>query len=345
MYSSRLALHSSAQSTTLPGTTTNPISSPQPLPQTPNRAKRLASPPTPSSRLRSPLARISTTLDPYFSRPACVQSTHSSTHLTSIGNLLSTPYDSDSEDEVLTPHHSRPLDRPRSGTVQKYLGIPKIVRSHVSRTQVGEIDDDLDGDVIAFDRPGPVPPTKTDWRQSNESGILIYPSVSIPLSPLRYPAPTRPPLLTPPATPTHRLDQVSTPMLATPRSITPLSVPPNASPISPLLAAPPQPHFNSISSPSSPFSTSDNRSSISSDSTWGYQIMLEKKALFRGGDELISPFAMSTEALRQESRLRHHIRAGSSAFSRRFSAAYKSDQIAHWNRCALPLSEGSTALT
>ncbi|CAD6583229.1 MAG: hypothetical protein TREMPRED_003503 [Tremellales sp. Tagirdzhanova-0007] len=311
-----MSTSSSAQTTSTAKMPTNPFSSPQPQPQSPNRAKRLSSSPspdasdTPSSRrfdpqpqLRSPLARMSTTSGSYFSRPARVQSTHSSTHLTLIGNLLSTPYDSDSEDEVLTPHQPHPSSRPRAGTVQKYLSVPKIVRSHVSRSQIGEIEEDLDGDVIAFDRPCPVP-SKRDWRQSNESGILIYPPGSMPHTPPRYPARTHPTLFTPPATTSHRPGQALTPGLKTPRPITPLSLPPPASPISPLLAAPPRPHFNSKSSPSSPFSNSDNRSSTSSDSTCGYQLMLEKKALFRSGDEeLMSPFSMSTESFRQEKHL------------------------------------------
>ena len=82
-------------------------------------------------------------------------------------------------------------------------------------------------------------------------------------------------------------------------------LPAPSTPISPFLASPPQPHLpvgsnghgyanTQLAPPSSPFAKPPNRSSAvsSNESISGYDAMVEKKALFRGGEEeLISPFS------------------------------------------------------
>ncbi|WVQ97944.1 hypothetical protein IAU59_005063 [Kwoniella sp. CBS 9459] len=80
--------------------------------------------------------------------------------------------------------------------------------------------------------------------------------------------------------------------LSPPRTIT---LPPPSSPISPLLAAPPKPHFSPLSPPSSPFashSSSSGRPDSTNGSIRGFDAMAEKKAFFREGqEELMSPFS------------------------------------------------------
>ncbi|WWC59371.1 uncharacterized protein I303_101923 [Kwoniella dejecticola CBS 10117] len=89
--------------------------------------------------------------------------------------------------------------------------------------------------------------------------------------------------------------RIDTSSLSPPRTIL---LPPPASPISPMLAAPPQPHFSPLSLPSSPFAKSSalghghGKTDSMNGSIRGFDIMAEKKALFREGqEELMSPFS------------------------------------------------------
>ncbi|WVF69913.1 hypothetical protein IAT40_004697 [Kwoniella sp. CBS 6097] len=97
----------------------------------------------------------------------------------------------------------------------------------------------------------------------------------------------------PPPTRTGRPQQprLNTSSLSPPRTI---ALPPPSSPISPLLAAPPKPHFSPLSPPSSPFASpsANGRPDSTNGSIRGFDAMAEKKAFFREGqEELMSPFS------------------------------------------------------
>jgi len=150
----------------------------------------------------------------------------------------------------------------------------------------GEFGDD--GDINGFGQPSP----KASWRSSDYSGILIYPPTStnhsirpIPHTPPRYPARTQAKLFTPP---TQNQQRPLSPFVA----ITGLkySSPP-ASPISPLLAAPPKTHFSSLGSPASPFSVVSYVWSSSSGESGGYEFMGKRGVSWGGRRKLGSPFS------------------------------------------------------
>ncbi|GFZ46636.1 hypothetical protein JCM24511_03856 [Saitozyma sp. JCM 24511] len=135
-----------------------------------------------------------------------------------------------------------------------------------------------------------------------------------------YPAPTRPTLISPyaspaPSSPAQR-PTISIPYTSAPspsstasssHALLPpgalsIALPPPSSPISPLLAMPPSahsrspPHSHSIDPilPSSPFATpsSHTRNSSASESIRGYDILTEKRAMFREGqEEIANPFS------------------------------------------------------
>ncbi|WVR04543.1 hypothetical protein IAU60_001550 [Kwoniella sp. DSM 27419] len=72
-------------------------------------------------------------------------------------------------------------------------------------------------------------------------------------------------------------------------------LPPPTSPISPMLAAPPRPRLKPLSPPSSPFAQGTGLTRVDSSdngSVRGFDVMVEKKALFREGqEELLNPFS------------------------------------------------------
>ncbi|WWD00465.1 hypothetical protein V866_007380 [Kwoniella sp. B9012] len=195
------------------------------------------------------------------------------------------------------------------------------------KSQAGELDnwednqDDHDGREELEPPRSPLKRSEERGRQSDESGRVRpltvvefpeptlqpdqghgrgYPNSNAPPSysnsnstsgyprtpPRSNPNPTNAPLR-----PNPRID---TSGLSPPRTIL---LPPPSSPISPLLAAPPRPHFSPLSSPSSPFASPGagghgRADSVSNGSIRGFDIMAEKKALFREGqEELFTPFS------------------------------------------------------
>lgn len=117
-------------------------------------------------------------------------------NLSSIGNFLSSPYDSDEEDEIvnLSKIHFPPVAR--AWTVGKAQGD----RNDVSPRRDGGVDEDDNDDwgIVRF------PAIRMSWRQSKESDISLPPAITIHPTPCpvqhtppRYPAASRPPLLSP----------------------------------------------------------------------------------------------------------------------------------------------------
>ncbi|WRT64881.1 uncharacterized protein IL334_001817 [Kwoniella shivajii] len=112
-----------------------------------------------------------------------------------------------------------------------------------------------------------------------------------------------------------------------------INLPPPSSPISPLLAAPPLPHFSPLSPPSSPFASArgvrQDRPDSTNGSIRGFDIMAEKKALFREGqEELMSPFATRrTERARQgRAQTKSAFLASGMDFWKRFNAHAELDE-------------------
>ncbi|WWC87027.1 uncharacterized protein L201_001910 [Kwoniella dendrophila CBS 6074] len=120
--------------------------------------------------------------------------------------------------------------------------------------------------------------------------------------------------------------------LSPPRTI---MLPPPSSPISPLLAAPPKPVFSSLSPPSSPFASPSRHGrggSSSNGSIRGFDVMAEKKALFREGqEELISPFSTRRDkpgrsGLNGKSQTKSAFLASGMDFWKRFEGHVKLDE-------------------
>lgn len=123
----------------------------------------------------------------------------------------------------------------------------------------------------------------------------------------------------------------------------PILLPAPASPISPLLAAPRQAHYSPLPSPSSshpsphrhPPSSSPStpthilphaRASSTSASIKGFDLLGEKMAFFREGEEeLITPF--SQRSRNKPSPLSNGVRASEADFWKRFSASVRLDEI------------------
>ncbi|WWC67832.1 uncharacterized protein I206_101749 [Kwoniella pini CBS 10737] len=128
--------------------------------------------------------------------------------------------------------------------------------------------------------------------------------------------------------------RINTTSLTPPRVIL---LPPSTSPISPMLAAPPQSHFSPLSSPSSPFTSSykengHGKTDSINGSIRGYDIMVEKKALFREGqEELMSPFSTRREkpgrsGLNRKSQTKSTFLASGMDFWKRFNVHVKLDE-------------------
>ncbi|WVQ92887.1 hypothetical protein IAS59_006705 [Cryptococcus gattii] len=123
----------------------------------------------------------------------------------------------------------------------------------------------------------------------------------------------------------------------------PILFPAPASPISPLLAAPPQAHYFPLPSPSSshpsphrhtPSSSPSTprhilphaRASSTSESIKGFDLLAEKKAFFREGEEeLITPF--SPRPRNKPSPLSNGVRVSGADFWKRFSVSVRLDEI------------------
>lgn len=188
-------------------------------------------------------------------------------------------------------------------------------------------------------------PTHPSTNQS--SGPIAFP-------PVTKPHPMRPHIhiptihCTPPGgTPPRIVNQNRPTLQSSPERFTIPELPCSGTPVSPALAAPPQFSNSPLSPPRSPFSQDASSrgsvSSISSDSIKGFEMMKEKKALFRGGeDELSSPFSPRKQGLndvringagRQESGLRVGARKSMARgvsgvdFWKRFSMSVRLDQV------------------
>ncbi|OCF37430.1 hypothetical protein I316_00551 [Kwoniella heveanensis BCC8398] len=116
--------------------------------------------------------------------------------------------------------------------------------------------------------------------------------------------------------------------LSPPRTI---ALPPPSSPISPLLAAPPKPHFSPLSPPSSPFAkpSSNGRPDSTNGSIRGFDAMAEKKAFFREGqEELMSPFSTRRTERKRAGRAntKSAIMLSGMDFWKRFSVHVKLDE-------------------
>jgi hypothetical protein len=171
------------------------------------------------------------------------------------------------------------------------------------------------------------PPIRTTPTPPQPRQLPIQSEIHTP------PRPTRPTILTSslpqPAQPTQPL--------ALPSISHPHVLPPPSSPISPYLAAPP---LQTPPSPYSPASTPrDSTMSTglpTSESIQGFQKMVEKKALFRGGEEeLMSPFSPRRAGKRQECGLRtgglgngNGGRVSGMDFWKRFSVSVRLDEVA-----------------
>ncbi|WWD22090.1 hypothetical protein CI109_106579 [Kwoniella shandongensis] len=331
----------------------------------------------------------------------------------SIGNLLSTPYDTDDSDgeELVTPYNQSPINerRPSPLPTATTEGHNDVLEARVKSYESGihtDYSDDDDGSTIRFKPHTPIkegtrwsgasrqrhqsvesrPPTIVEfpepslqpsqghgfgYPQSTASGTTaaLRPSMSrstsnpnvgpntqqhreVPRTPTRSrtvpdpssmgypPSPSTNYHLSPHHRPTQPQISITTtfPLTSPQRSFV---LPPPSSPISPLLAAPPKSHISPLSPPISPFATSSgggsggrSRSSSTSESIRGFDIMTEKKALFREGhEELMSPFSprmkgMKPLALASESGLRNGgtRRASGMDFWKRFSVSVRVDE-------------------
>ncbi|ORX34471.1 hypothetical protein BD324DRAFT_610076 [Kockovaella imperatae] len=203
---------------------------------------------------------------------------------------------------TFTPHDGS--DGPRAGA-RRDRAPDKVsfLESHDRvRSLSGQVDDDSSTErrsIVHFPSPNtgypPMSQIRSDTsrqpspQQSTNHSLRPSPRIVVPMSPR-----------TPPAA-----HQVSRQVYAIPQ------LPPTGTPVSPHLAAPPASPAPSLSPPKSPFaepSLASHRSSTSSESIAGYDLLKEKKALFRGGeDEVFSP--ISPRKGRQESGLRPGARA------------------------------------
>ncbi|KAK4684839.1 hypothetical protein P7C73_g5329, partial [Tremellales sp. Uapishka_1] len=222
----------------------------------------------------------------------------SSAPLSSIGNLLSAMSDTDDEDDY-KPSVQKAEGRPRVGSISQAVatanGVPRV-RSHE-----GEIDE----------RP---------------RTIIDFPDPMLTPAP-RYPSRTHdaynPQRPIPPETP------------YSPRPSAPHHLPPPSSPISPMLAAPP----SLFTPPRSPFASPgvDNRASVASttDSIRAFDIMKEKRALFREGQEdIMVPFSPRPRAKdgKRATRMSRMFGLGgtptSGDFWKRYSTSVRLDEVA-----------------
>ena len=277
---------------------------------------------------------------------------------TSIGNMLSSPYDDDEDHpEVIrtpvTPPRKAPPAHPRLGTVRESKYQPPRKAALVERVQSfeGQVDqresyydsDEEQGTVLAFDRPSPSSPAKS--TQTAESGRVRPPTVvhfpEPTISPLRSPAPIRHhqpprPIIHIPNTPTRSAAPIRAHSPGGQFTIP--ALPCSGTPVSPHLALPRSP-FAMVNSPGARGSVS----SISSESIKGFDLMKEKKALFREGqEELLTPFSPRRIGGGQESGLRPGPRKGVGRgvstvdFWKRFSVSVRLDQVAGKERWVVP---------
>ena len=232
--------------------------------------------------------------------------------------------------------------------------LAKIDRVHSIACQVEDDNDPKDGEYLDIDKSPKTPEKPEKYSHTHPRPLpsnIQYPApTASPRSPLKPPPPHPSASPTPPR-PTRPVQTLRFPYPATPPHVIPtISIPsppytflslPNSTPISPHLALPPlspprTPFSASSFSPSSSSGRSPVRESTSSDSLTGFEVMREKKALFRD-DELLSPFSPRTT--RQESGLRPSPRRviarnvgqmeSGVDFWKRFSMSVKLEQITH----------------
>ena len=190
--------------------------------------------------------------------------------------------ESEESEEIVTP-----VERPGPRVGDKRDKTPeKVVGEDCTRSLEGSVGDE---DIISF------PATGVEERTPKRKTVIDFPAPNL------HPVKSRSPPMSHPAPDVSRGAQPPRPSLSTPRgnTYTIPHLPSSGVPISPHLAAPPG---TALSPPRSPFA-SPARSSGSSESITGLDLLKEKKALVRGGDdEVFSP--ISPRKGRQESGLR-----------------------------------------
>lgn len=279
--------------------------------------------------------------------PLYRHSTASTDGFASIGNTIASPYNSEDESHeslrtLITPQSSPP----RVGIVQETRYLPPGKDALIARVQSYEgkldrdgsyysdefdDDNDEDGGMLAFDKPspGPSPRKEQETRPAARPITVVHFPEPTLISPMRShepirSSPQRPQIQIPSSSPSPRpiLHHDSSGHFTIP------TLPCSGTPVSPHLAL-----------PRSPFAAAqagfrESVSSISSESIRGFEVMKDKKALFRGGEEeLMSPFSPRTTGGRQESGLRPGPRRGGARgvstvdFWKRFSVSVRLDQV------------------
>lgn len=286
-------------------------------------------------------------------------STASGTDFAAIGNMLASPYDASEDESFETLKTPVTPERPRMGKVResRYQAPGKDTLMKRIQSFEGELktagkhlrdsiySDDEDGAILAFDKPSPrksilkTTTTNTQSRSVRPPTVVHFPQPTF-VSPVRSAEPirshpVRPHIQIPGSPEGHHIGS-SADGHQNDAYIIP-SLPCSGTPVSPHLALPP------LAPPRSPFAAAaaayngpgsrGSVSSISSESIKGYEVMKEKKALFREGeDELLSPF--SPRKGRQESGLRTGPRRGVNRgvstvdFWKRFSVSVRMNQAA-----------------
>ncbi|KIR57661.1 hypothetical protein I314_06556 [Cryptococcus bacillisporus CA1873] len=251
------------------------------------------------------------------------------------GNI-STAYDtgvvSDADGPIIAklhPHTTQPARCARSIAVQVASAVAQNVKSFV-----GQVDVHANHQNGAYGRKPVVLPTSDVQNNQSHGSSHYIPKNSISPAndnsqPIRghYPSvPNIPPAITNGLFP-----------------LPPILLPAPASPISPLLAAPPQAHYSPLPSPSSshpslhrhlPSSSPSTprhilphaRASSTSESIKGFDLLGEKKAFFREGEEeLITPFYQRSR--NKPSPLSNGVGASEADFWKRFSVSVRLDEI------------------
>ncbi|KAK1926489.1 hypothetical protein DB88DRAFT_168488 [Papiliotrema laurentii] len=255
------------------------------------------------------------------------------------------------------PPHYVPADssthhRPKMGRVRESRYQPPSKETLMKRIQSweGVVDASRDSVYSQEDEMALPQPTRLSSRvpvrkcpsvgtaKDTPPIIVHFPRPTL-VSPVNSSAPIRP---APPPRPRVQIPQtpiVSQSQRARPAPVEPYTIPElpcSGTPVSPHLALPP------LTPPRSPFAVGSavtgpgargSTSSVASESIQGYDVMKEKKALFREGqEELLSPFSPRTT--RQESGLRAGPRRGTNRgvstvdFWKRFSVSVRLDQVA-----------------
>ena len=250
-------------------------------------------------------------------------STSSAGGLSSIGNMLAAPYSE--QPRVVEQRNHHITAQATSDRVHSYSG---------DIEQDSAYSDD-ESAVLAFDRPALNNQSSQRAAPSNQARpptVVHFPEPTL-ISPVHANEPIRPARREPPRRPNIQIpNSPHTPSQSPGGQFSIPSLPSSGTPISPHLALPP------LQSPRAPFANHSNSSrgsvssvSSSSESIRAFDLMKEKKALFREGEEeLMSPFRERKEGGRQESGPRPHPRRGNRPvtdyFWKRFSVSVRLDE-------------------